>query len=184
MMNDKYLAPISKAEKSKFFEKIFREHHIACITGLDVFRVALKDHMVWLRQRISRYFTNPDCTCYVLGRHVIIWKGYSNEPIFMAEIDEPFDVFSIGKCDFLLRRFTANGEYLFSKYQWVKEKNTYLETEYEPSVVPDEYCRISEHECHRPITKHQWNRIYPHHDEETRSIDNRIFYDFIVKYWE
>ena len=183
MINDKYLAPISQAEKSQFFEKIFRELHIAPVDSENVHKVAPKD-TIWLRQRISRHFANYHCTSYVIGRYVIVWKGYSTEPIFLAELEEPFDIFSLGECNFLLRQFTSDGQCLFTYYCWDKTTGTYQVTEYEPSVEPDEYRRISEFKYNRPVVKHQWNRIYPHHDEETQSVDNRIFYDFIVKYWE
>lgn len=179
-INDR-TAPISQAEKSTFFEKIFKEHHIALIGSNNVERVALQND-TWIKQRVKFHFASSEVVCYCIGRYIIVWRGHSSVPLFLGEFEEPFSVAPLGGYNFMLRKHLANNDLAFERYAWSPSAQMYEVTSYAPDEITREFDNLQF--CLPPAEEILWNRIYPHEDEETQSVDNRIFYDFIVKYWE
>lgn len=172
---------ISEADKCAFFEKVFREHHIALVNSDAVEEVKWRDPH-WFRKAISETFSTLQCVAYQFGHYAIIWKGRSNIPVFLLEYELPFKLFSIGEYDFLLRKSLADGSFCFERYIWEPSEHAYWVEKYAPEVTPAEFVKVDQDDDHSR-REHSWVRMYPHDDEETQSVDNRVFYDFIVKYW-
>lgn len=172
---------ISEADKCAFFEKVFKEHQIALIGDDIVEEVKLKSPF-WFRKSLNPKFSTLQCTAYQFGHYAIVWKGRSNIPVFLLEYELPFELFSLGEYNFLLRKTLADGNYCFERYIWEPSEQAYWVEKYAPTVTPAEFVKLPKDD---DIIRRErsWVRMYPHEDEETQSKDNSIFYGFIVKYW-
>ncbi len=177
----KIASPFSQAERDALFEKIFREHRIAPVDSTHVEEITLRDRH-WFRRYVSYAFQNYYCIAYKIGNYIIVWKSRSEKVMFIAEFELPFDVFSDHDNDFWLRRQTTEKNFFFEHYEWDSLEEVYYVATYPENVVPDEFV---EPDKNKKISgDHPWVKMYPHDDIETKSVDNTIFYEFIVKYWE
>ena len=173
--NKEKLHPVSQAEKCKFFEKIFRELNIAPLNNQYVYEVKWNG-LMWLRKAVSRRFYTLECSCYQLGKYAIVWKARSSDVLFLMECDVPYEMFSISGFDFFIRK-KCDDSFIIERYTWDKEENVYEKTAYAKGFVPDDFT-----ENYSLGSKHEWNKIRPHKSPEIKSVDNEIFYHFIVKY--
>ncbi len=176
-MNEKkeILHPVSDAERCRFFEKIFKELQIAPVDCQYVCAVK-KDEYTWLKKPISRKFYTLDCSCYQIGKYAIVWKARSNEVLFLMECEQPFEMFSLDEYDFFIRKTVADS-FQIERYTWNESNHAYEKTTYDKGFVPEDFK-----ETHRTGRKHDWSRLRPHRSPDIRSLDNSIYYDFIVKY--
>jgi len=172
----------SEAEKCAFFEKVFKEHKVAMVSADCVVKVSSK-YPFWFRQTIDKVFLTDECCGYQIGNFAIVWKGRSNIPLFIAECSQPFELFSCGKYNFLLRKKCADDTHCFERYIWLPSEECYQVEKYEPDLVPEEFATAKRFNKHHG-QEHELRRMYPLDDPETKSDDNRIFHDFIAKYWQ
>ena len=183
MMNmdlQKHASPFSQAERDALFEKIFRELRIAPVSSSHVEEVCLHETR-WYRRAIDYAFANFDCVCYAIGRFIIVFNAHSEQPIFAVEHEQDFDVFSDQGLDFWLKKHTGYSFY-FERYVWTKSEALYYVETYPEETVPDNFVQAPKNDV--APKDHQWIKMYPHEDIETKSVDNSVFYGFIVKYWE
>ena len=170
------LYSISEADKYAFFEKVFKEKKIALVDGRCVAQIK-PCGVFWLKRYLFPYFSNLDCSIYKIDHYAIVWKGYSNVPIFIADIDCPFDILPTDGYDFFLCK-NKDGQSCFEHYIWQPSTQQYLVKQLDHAPSPDAYKHIK-HSTHR---EHSWDRIWPHDDVEIASTDNKIFYGFIARF--
>lgn len=170
----------SEAEKCAFFEKIFREHKIVPVDSYHVEEVKLNERW-WYRKNLPYAFSTLNCTAYKFGSYMIVWKSCSAEPIFLMECEQPFEVFSIEKFDFFIRKTLSDGGFCFERWTWEPSDKNYVMEQYANNTIPADF---SSKEDKTIRNKPEWLRMYPHEDIETKSVDNTIFYDYIVKFWQ
>lgn len=170
----------SEADKCAFFEKIFKEHHIVPVDSRHVEEIKISGRYCY-RKSLTAAFSTLECTAYQYGRYLIVWKGHSATPIFLMEYEFPFKIYSLGKYDFFLRKETADGRFCFERYTWKPKEQVYISEQYGVSVVPEDFSFEETRVVHN---SNEWLRIYPHKSIETKSVDNTIFYEYIVKYWQ
>ena len=178
---NKIASPFSQAERDALFEKIFRELRIAPIDSTHVEEVRLENRQ-WFRRYVGHAFQNYYCVAHKIGKYIIVWKYCSNEVIFIAEYELPFEIFSDKGYNFWMKKQTPNKNFYFEHCEWNDKKGVYYVESYPEGIIPDKFV------CTDVTEKNSvsclWNKIHPHEDIETQSIDNSIFYNFIVKYWE
>lgn len=171
------LYSISQADKYAFFGKVFEECQVALVNSDCVVKV--RQHgKSWLKKYFRPYHSNWVCTIYKIDHYVVVWKGSSDIPIFIADFECPFDILPTSGYDFFLCK-QLNGRTCFERYTWQPAKQGYLVEEMDQAPSSDEYLQVKKKAIYRDT---EWDRIWPHEDIETRSVDNRIFYGFIVKY--
>lgn len=170
----------SEAEKCAFFEKIFKEHKIVPVDSQHVDEIKL-DGRWWYRKNLPCTFSTLQCTAYKLGKYMIVWKSCSDEPIFLMEYEQPFEVFSIKKFDFFLRKTLSDGSFCFERWTWEPSTKSYVMERYADNTVPADFTPEEEKIVR---SEGEWLYLYPHEDIETKSVDNTIFYDYIVKFWQ
>ncbi len=170
----------SQAEGDAFFEKLFREKRTAAVNSAAVYEVKLNGR-TWFRRGLSRAFHSLICTAYQIDNYLIVWENHSDKPIFMAKSELPFTCICIGELDFMLRVETPDKNFFFERCIWQPSENEYKIDVLPIGEVPEEMDKaIDMPPSHR---EHIWNRIYVM-EEGIRSIDNSIFYKFIVNWWE
>lgn len=170
----------SETEKCAFFEKIFKELKIAPVDSDHVAEIKLNE-CLWYRKNIPFLFSNFHCTAYKFGKYMIVWKGCSDEPIFLMEYEHPYEVFSIEKFDFFIRKKLSDGGFCVERYTWEPSGKNYVMERYANNTIPTDF---SSKEDKTIRNKPEWLRVYPHKNIETKSVDNTIFYDYIVKFWQ
>ncbi len=169
-----------QAEKSAFFEKLFREKKVAAVASDAVYEIGYNG-VLWLRKGLSRVFHTLECTAYQIDNYLIVWKNFSDEPIFMAVSELPFTCVSLGEKDFMLKFETPNKDFFFERCSWQPSKENYEVTPFPIGETPSDLERAVQTP---PSTKeHVWNRLFIR-KESIQSYDNTIFYEFIVKWWE
>lgn len=170
----------SQTEKCAFFEKIFREHKIALVDSHHVSEVRFSGRW-WYRKDLTVAFSTLECTAYKIGRCLIVWKGRSDIPIFLMEEETPFEVFSAGKYDFFIRKEISGKDFCFERCKWLPSEQIYIVEQYAAGIIPKDFLPQNDGIIR---TQREWLRMYPHEDIETKSVDNTIFYEYIVKFWQ
>ena len=178
---NKIASPFSQAKRDAIFEKIFREFRIAPIDSSHVEEIRLQDRH-WFRRYVRFAFQNHHCIAYKIGRYIIVWKSRSDKVLFIGESELSFVVFCDQECDFWLKKQLEDGNFYFEHYTWNKLEEVYYVETYPEGITPDEFVEPDEKSIKSGDCP--WVRMYPHDDIETKSVDNSIFYEFIVKYWE
>lgn len=170
---------LSKADKCAFFEKVFRELQIALVDSDRVAEVRWNEGL-WLKKFLPKRFTTLERTAYCFNRYAVVWQNRSNVPVFMAEFDCPFDLFPAeNEYDFFLRK-TIDNKVFVERYTWQPSQQNYLVTAFPPDVMPAGFDEI-QRQPYKP-KEFSWCRLFPHKNVEVKSVDNTIFYDFIVNY--
>lgn len=175
-MERKTVVPINEVEKSRFYEKVFKEHKIAIVNSDYVCEVMFENGL-WMRRNISRKFYNLEIAIYQINSYLIVFLARSEMPVLLKEFDHPIEISVVSEHDFIIKHVFANEE-SYERYQWLEKEMKYEVVDC-GNVVPDNY---------KPIpprgSDHQWLRVYYRSNSELKSVDNTIFYSFIAKYWE
>ena len=177
----KIASPFSQAKRDALFEKIFREHRIAPVDSSHVEEIRLENQH-WFRRYVGHSFQNYHCIAYKIGSCIIVWESRSEKVIFITESELPFEVFSDHEYDFWLKKRIADDNFYFEHCEWNKSEGIYYVESYPEGIIPDKFVEPDKKEKRSGC--YSWVKMYPHDDVETKSVDNTIFYDFIVKYWE
>ena len=171
---------LSEADKCAFFEKIFKELHIALVDSDRVAEVKWIGY-AWLKKLLPKCFSTLERTAYHFGNYAVIWESRSNKPVFITELNCPFELYPADECDFFLCK-TINDVSVVERYSWEPSERGYIIKRFADNFIPEEVLQAR---AQRKAPKEfSWNRLYPHKNIETKSVDNTIFYDFIVKFAE
>ncbi len=172
MMKPIKLPLLNEVEKRIAFEEIFKENHIAVLDATHIFEIKERNSG-FLRKSVSSLAEGYHMRIMKLGKYILAFRTSDGHLFLLLQNRE---LVSFKENELIFRKEESNCVF-FEKYTFDAASGCYffeiLDEAPADCVLPESSKR-----------EHLWAKVFVHPEVETQSVDNSLFYGYIVPFWK